>query len=76
MSQIFKALQGYKNLFYDTVGPAATGTAVARVAINSAYVVPSAARELVGVIPFIQAEAPAAAEAIVAIWDIIGSDFK
>jgi len=76
MTQILKALEGYKNLFYDVVGPAATGAAAARVAINAAYVVPSAARELVGVIPGIMAEAPAAAESILAVGDIIGTDFK
>jgi len=76
MTQILKALEGYKNLFYDIVGPAATGAVAARVAINAAYIVPSAARELVGVIPFIQAEAPAPAESILAVGDIIGPDFK
>ena len=76
MTQVLKALEGYKNLFYDIVGPAATGAAAARVAINAAYVVPSAARELVGVIPGIMAEAPAAAESILAVGDIIGPDFK
>ena len=76
MTQILKALEGYKNLFYDVVGPTAVGTGVARTTIKSDYVVPSAARELVGVIPFIVGEAPAPAESILAIGDIIGSDFK
>ena len=78
MTQILKALEPYrgKGLFYDVVGPAATGAAVARVAIDVDYVVPSAARELVGIIPGIQAEAPAAAESIIAVGDIIGPDFK
>ena len=76
MTQILKALEGYSNLFYDIVGPTAVCTGVARVTIKEDYVVPSAARELVGLIPFIVGEAPAPAESILAIWDIIGSDFK
>lgn len=77
MTQILKALEGYSDLFYDVVGPVATGAVAAvRVAVNAAYVVPSAARELVGVIPFIQAEAPAAGDSLLAIGDIIGPDFK
>lgn len=76
MGQILKALAGYKNLFYDIVGPAATGAAAARVAIDDDYIVPSAAKELVGVIPFIMAEAPAPTESILAVGDIIGADFK
>jgi len=76
MTQILKALEDYKNLFYDIVGPTAVGTGVARVAINDAYVVPSAARELIGVIPFITGEAPNPAESILCIGDIIGPDFK
>lgn len=75
MTQILKALEGYKNLFYDIVGPVATGAVAAvRVAVNAAYVVPSAARELVGVIPFLMAEAPAAGDSLLAIGDIIGPD--
>ena len=77
-NQILKALEPYrgKGLFYDVVGPAATGAAVARVAIDDDYVVPSAARELVGVIPFITTEEPAAAESIISVGDIIGPDFR
>jgi len=64
-------------LFYDTVGPGPVGAAaVARVAINAAYRVPSKARELVGVRPFIQHELPVAAEAVFAVWDILGTDFR
>jgi len=63
-------------LFYDTVGPAASGVAVARAAINAAYRVPSKARELVGVRPFMQSEAPAANDSIFAVWDILGTDFR
>lgn len=63
-------------LFYDTVGPAATGAAVARAAIDADYRVPKQARELVGVRPFMQAEAPAANDSIFAVWDIIGRDFR
>ena len=64
-------------LFYDTVGPAALGAAAtARVAINSAYRVPSKARELVGVRPFIMHEAPATDEALIAVWDIQGNDYR
>jgi len=77
-NQILKALESYRGigLFYDTVGPAAVGTGVARAAIDAEYSVPSAARELVGVIPTIMGEAPAPAESILAIGDIIGADFK
>lgn len=63
-------------LFYDIVGPAATGVAVARAAINAAYRVPAKARELVGVRPFMQAEAPAANDSVLAVWDILGRDFR
>ena len=77
-NQILKALEKYrgKGIFYDTVGPAAVGTGVARAAIDAEYSVPSAARELAGVIPTIMGEAPAPAESILAIGDIIGADFK
>ncbi len=73
---ILKQLEGYNNLFYDVVGPTAVGTGVARVTIDSTYKVPSAARELIGVIPFIMGEAPAPAESILAIGDVGGVDFK
>lgn len=63
-------------LFYDIVGPAASGAAVARAAINAAYRVPSLARELVGVIPMMTAEAPAANDVILAVGDIVGRDFQ
>lgn len=63
-------------LFYDTVGPVASGIAVARAAINAAYRVPSKARELVGVRPFLMAEAPAADDSLLAVWDILGTDFR
>jgi len=77
-NQLLKALEAYrgKGIFYDTVGPAAVGTGIARTAIDADYSVPSAARELAGVIPFIMGEAPAPAESILAIGDIIGADFK
>ncbi len=77
-NQILKALESYRGigLFYDTVGPTAVGTGVTRTAIDATYSVPSAARELVGVIPTIMGEAPAPAESILAIGDIIGADFK
>lgn len=78
-NQILKALEAYrgKGIFYDTVGPTATGAATtARVAIDAEYSVPSAARELAGVIPTMLAEVPAPAESILTIGDIIGADFK
>lgn len=63
-------------LFYDIVGPAPSGVAVARAAINAAYRVPAKARELVGVRPFYMAEAPAADDSLLAVWDILGRDFR
>ena len=63
-------------LFYDTVGPGASGVAVARVAIDADYRVPSKARELVGVIPMMTAAAPAANDTILAVGDIVGRDFR
>jgi len=63
-------------LFYDVVGPAVTGVAVARAAINAAYRVPAKARELIGVKPWIMAEAPAADDSLLAVWDILGTDFR
>lgn len=64
-------------LFYDIVGPVASGAAaVARVAINAAYRVPSKARELIGVRPWYMDEAPAAAQSLLAVWDILGTDFR
>jgi len=63
-------------LFYDTVGPAASGTAVARTAINATYRVPAKARELVGVMPFMQAEAPSTSDSILAVGDIYGNDYR
>jgi len=64
-------------IFYDTLGPTATGTGVARAQLGGAlYTVPAAARELVGVYSFVTAEAPDPADSIVGVFDIIGSDFK
>ena len=63
-------------LFYDTVGPAVTGAAVARTAINATYRVPAKARELVGVRPFIQIEEPNEGDSILAVWDILGNDYR
>jgi len=64
-------------LFYDVVGPTALGAAAtARVAIDAAYRVPAKARELVGVRPWIMHEAPAADEALIAVWDILGNDYR
>lgn len=70
-------LISFATLFYDTVGPGPVGAAaVARVAINAAYRVPAKARELVGVRPFMQHELPVAAESVLGVWDILGTDFR
>lgn len=63
-------------LFYDTVGPTATGAAVARASVDATYRVPAKARELVGIRPFIQIEQPNAGDSILAVWDIKGNDYR
>lgn len=63
-------------LFYDTVGPTATGVATARASINSAYRVPAKARELVAILPGIQIEEPNAGDSILAVWDVAGDDYR
>lgn len=63
-------------MFYDIIGPAATGTGTDRAQIDATYRVPSAARELVGVYLQIENEAPSAAEPFIAVFDIIGTDFR
>ena len=63
-------------LFYDTVGPTATGVATARAAIDASYRVPAEARELIGVIVGIQIEQPNAGDSVLAVWDIRGKDCR
>jgi len=63
-------------VFPKTVGPAASGTATARTAIDSTFVVPSAAKELVGLWSFYMAEAPDPADSLLAVGDIKGTDFR
>ena len=63
-------------LFYDIVGGAATGTGVARVAINATYTVPQEARELNASLPWMLAAAPAVGESVFGVFDIQGTGFK
>jgi len=63
-------------LIYRTVGPTATGVAVARTAIKSDFKVPAEARELIGVMVGIQIEQPNAGDSILAVWDIAGKDYR
>jgi len=63
-------------LIYRTVGPTATGVAVARASIKSDFKVPAEARELIGVMVGIQIEQPNAGDSILAVWDIRGKDFR
>jgi hypothetical protein len=63
-------------IFYDIVGPAAGGTGTAKASVNSAYKVPDAARELVGLYSFAAAEAPSAADSILAVGTIEGNDMR
>lgn len=68
-------------IFYDRVpsgstGATATGTSAARVSISAAYLVPSAARELIAISPVLATTAEAAADSMMAFADIQGSNFR
>lgn len=75
MSEIRDEL-GRPYIFTDVVGPAAGGTGTTQTSINSSYQVPDKARELVGVYSFATAEAPSAADSILAVGTIEGTDFN
>jgi len=75
-SLMFLTFVAVGTIFYDIIGPAATGTGTARAQIDASYRVPSAARELLGVYLQIENEAPSAAEPFIAVLDIKGTDFR
>jgi len=60
----------------NTLAAAALGTGTAETNLSTTYKVPSAARELVAYMPFVYTTAPAAAESVVVVVGIRGSDYK